>query len=146
MSQRANWTFPTSIRCGTDRIAELAEACRAAGIARPLLATDRVLAANKITDNALTHLDADGLGRPPTEDHVAAAAAYLGIGGGFDGFLERVIALRAEAEMPKSLGAPGIDRTHVDQSTRMALNDPSAAGNPVPVTENTARSILLDAL
>ena len=39
---RANWNYPTAIRFGAGRIAELPEACRAAGIARPLLVTDTV--------------------------------------------------------------------------------------------------------
>ena len=38
-----NWNYPTAIRFGAGRIAELAEACRAAGIKRPLLVTDRGL-------------------------------------------------------------------------------------------------------
>jgi alcohol dehydrogenase class IV len=40
----ANWNYPTSIRFGAGRIAELGEACRALGIERPLLVTDPALA------------------------------------------------------------------------------------------------------
>ncbi len=39
-----NWNFPTAIRFGAGRIAELAGACRSLGISRPLLVTDPVLA------------------------------------------------------------------------------------------------------
>jgi len=39
-----NWNYPTSIRFGVGRIAELAEACQAVGIKRPLLVTDPGLA------------------------------------------------------------------------------------------------------
>src|SRR5690606_41975553 len=35
-----NWNFPTKIRFGAGRIKELADACAAAGINRPLLVTD----------------------------------------------------------------------------------------------------------
>ena len=38
------WNFPTRVITGPGRIAELADACRANGIARPLLVTDRGLA------------------------------------------------------------------------------------------------------
>ncbi len=38
------WNFPTRVITGAGRIAELPEACRAYGIARPLLVTDRGLA------------------------------------------------------------------------------------------------------
>lgn len=42
---RGNWNYPTSIRFGAGRIAELPDACKALGIARPLLVTDPGLAA-----------------------------------------------------------------------------------------------------
>jgi alcohol dehydrogenase class IV len=41
---RGNWSYPTSIRFGVGRIAELADACKAVGIKRPLLVTDPGLA------------------------------------------------------------------------------------------------------
>ena len=40
MTQKANWNYPTSVRFGAGRIAELADACKGAGIARPLFVTD----------------------------------------------------------------------------------------------------------
>ena len=45
MSQKANWNYPTSVRFGVDRIAELADACKTCGISRPLFVTDPGLAA-----------------------------------------------------------------------------------------------------
>ncbi|MEM6712742.1 MAG: iron-containing alcohol dehydrogenase, partial [Pseudomonadota bacterium] len=53
----ATWSYPTSIRFGVGRIAELGEACHAAGIAKPLLVTDRGLADAPITIRALDLLD-----------------------------------------------------------------------------------------
>ena len=49
----ANWSYPTAVRFGAGRIAELAEACGAAGITRPLLVTDAGLAKLPITAQAL---------------------------------------------------------------------------------------------
>ncbi len=63
MSQTANWSYPTAIRFGAGRIKELADACNAAGIRRPLLVTDKGLADLPITSNALDLLDQAGLGR-----------------------------------------------------------------------------------
>jgi len=40
----ANWSYPTAIRFGAGRIGEIVSACREAGISRPLLVTDPVLA------------------------------------------------------------------------------------------------------
>ncbi|EDM45826.1 iron-containing alcohol dehydrogenase [Marinobacter algicola] len=41
MTLSANWSYPTDIRFGAGRIAELGECCAEAGIKRPLLVTDR---------------------------------------------------------------------------------------------------------
>src|SRR5262245_57415525 len=37
---QGNWNYPTAIRFGAGRIKELSEACKAVGIAKPLLVTD----------------------------------------------------------------------------------------------------------
>ena len=63
MTLTANWSYPTAIRFGAGRIAELPEACAAAGITKPLLVTDRGLAGLPITARALDILEAAGLGR-----------------------------------------------------------------------------------
>ncbi|MBS8228228.1 iron-containing alcohol dehydrogenase [Vannielia litorea] len=63
MSLTGNWSYPTAIRFGAGRIAELPEACIAAGITKPLLVTDKGLKSMEITTQALDILDAAGLGR-----------------------------------------------------------------------------------
>ena len=63
MQLKTNWSYPTTIKFGAGRIAELGDACKAAGIGRPLLVTDRALASLPITQQALDILDASGLGR-----------------------------------------------------------------------------------
>jgi len=78
-----NWNFPTAIRFGAGRIGELAEACRAAGINRPLVVTDAGLASLPITANALAVLADGGLApglfsdvRPnPTDGNLADGVA-----------------------------------------------------------------------
>ena len=57
----ANWNYPTAIRFGAGRIAELAEACRSAGMKRPLLVTDPVLRPLPITLKALEILQLAGV-------------------------------------------------------------------------------------
>jgi len=92
MTLTGNWSYPTTIRFGAGRIAELPEACRAAGIARPLVVTDRGLSGLAVTATALDILEAAGLGRAlfsevdpnPTEANLAAGVeAYRA--GGHDG-------------------------------------------------------------
>ncbi|WP_106746211.1 iron-containing alcohol dehydrogenase [Yoonia maritima] len=63
MSITANWSYPTAIRFGAGRISEIADACAAAGIKKPLLVTDRGLADMAITTKTLDLLEAAGLGR-----------------------------------------------------------------------------------
>ena len=63
MTLAGNWSYPTAVRFGAGRIAELPEACAEAGIGAPLLVTDRTLAKLPVADRALDLLDAAGLGR-----------------------------------------------------------------------------------
>ena len=63
MTLSANWSYPTDIRFGAGRIAELGECCKEAGITRPLLVTDRGLASLPITQDTLDLMEKAGLGR-----------------------------------------------------------------------------------
>ena len=78
--------------------------------------------------------------RHAIEDRINAAAAYLGIEGGFDGFRAAVMALREKLAIPANLTAMGVDPARLDELTHMALEDPSCGGNPVAMTfENTRK-------
>jgi alcohol dehydrogenase class IV len=88
----ANWSYPTAIKFGAGRIKELADHCKALGMKRPLLVTDRGLAAMPITQNALDILDAAGLGRaifsdvqPNPDDKNLDAGVKAFKDGGHDG-------------------------------------------------------------
>ncbi len=59
---RGNWNYPTSIRFGPGRIAELPQACTAVGIARPLFVTDPGLAKLAMVKDALETCRRAGLG------------------------------------------------------------------------------------
>ncbi|ODJ91672.1 alcohol dehydrogenase [Pseudomonas viridiflava] len=48
-----DWHYPTSIRAGAGRAAELADACRVTGIKRPLLITDRFLGSTDMIRSAI---------------------------------------------------------------------------------------------
>ncbi|MFK7881589.1 iron-containing alcohol dehydrogenase [Roseobacter sp.] len=63
MSLSANWSYPTAVRFGAGRISEIAEACAAAGMSKPLMVTDKGLADLPITGATLELLTAAGLGR-----------------------------------------------------------------------------------
>jgi alcohol dehydrogenase class IV len=61
MQLRANWNYPTSVRFGAGRIAELAEAAKAARMTRPLFVTDPQLAQMPMTKAAVAQLETAGL-------------------------------------------------------------------------------------
>ena len=75
------------------------------------------------------------------EDRINAAAAYLGIAGGFAGFHERVMELRALLNVPQNLEAMGVLFADLDMLTEMALEDPSCGGNPVVMTRDNTRAL-----
>lgn len=94
MSLTANWSYPTAIRFGAGRIAEIADACAVAGIKKPLLVTDKGLSYLPITQATLDLMEAAGLGRAmfadvdpnPTEIN-AEAGIKMFRDGGHDGVI-----------------------------------------------------------
>jgi alcohol dehydrogenase class IV len=85
----ANWNYPTAIRFGAGRVAELGEACRGLGIERPLLVTDPALAKLPMVRDSL---EAAGAGlfceihaNPVGADVEAGLAAWRS--GGHDGVI-----------------------------------------------------------
>jgi alcohol dehydrogenase len=57
---KANWNYPTSVRFGAGRIAELPDALRAAGIDKPLLVTDAGLVNLPVTQHTIRLLEDAG--------------------------------------------------------------------------------------
>lgn len=84
--------------------------------------------------------------RPAIETRISAAADYLGIDGGFDGFYDFLAALIAQLEIPPNLTALGVTDPDVDAVVRAALTDPSAGGNPVEMTYDNTKSLLQSCL
>lgn len=89
MSLTGNWSYPTAIKFGAGRIAELPEACAQTGMKRPLLVTDRGLRDLPITTATLDIMEAAGLGRAifadvdpnPNEMNLAAGLEVYRAGG-----------------------------------------------------------------
>ncbi len=79
--------------------------------------------------------------RTAIEARIVRAAAYLGIDGGFDGFRDRIMALREAFGIPASLGEMGVEAARLDELTAMALEDPSCGGNPVALTAENTRAL-----
>jgi alcohol dehydrogenase len=82
--------------------------------------------------------------RKPIEEKIIRAAAYLGIAGGFDGFYDYVLKLRADLGVPDTLTKMGIAGDRIDELAAMAIEDPSAGGNPVPLTLENTKALFRD--
>ena len=108
----ANWNYPTSIRFGAGRVAELPRACRRLGIERPLLVTDPALAEMAMVRDALA---ATGAGlfsaihpNPTGADIEAGLAAFregdhdgvIAFGGGSALDVGKVVAFMAGQSRP----------------------------------------------
>ena len=79
--------------------------------------------------------------RRKIEKDIVRAAAYLGIKGGFNGFLRWILALRKEIGIPHALKDIGIDTKRLNEVAAMAIKDPSAGGNPIQFTEKQYKAL-----
>jgi len=80
--------------------------------------------------------------RPAIEDKMRRLAAYLGLpSADFDGFLDWVLALRAEIGIPHTLAEIGVGEHHIAALAPQALADPSTGGNPLPMSEDDFREL-----
>ncbi|MBC7737232.1 MAG: iron-containing alcohol dehydrogenase [Candidatus Saccharibacteria bacterium] len=149
-----NWSYPTPIKFGVGRISELAEQCKAVGIAKPLLVTDKALASLPITIAALDSLAAAGLGRAvfsevdpnPNETNMADGIAMY-LAGGHDGVicfgggsaldLGKMIALMAHQDAALSVW----DLEDVDDWYTRADADKIAPIIAVPTTAGTGSEV-----
>lgn len=98
------------------------------------------------TTNAVVMQPVLRFNRPAVEGRLARAAAYLGLSGGFEGFYAFVGALNAQLGIPSSLTALGVKSPQIDALVASALRDPSTGGNPVEMTAENTRALLLDCL
>ena len=149
-----NWSYPTAIKFGVGRISELADHCKAAGVKKPLLVTDKALASLPITADAVAILKAAGLGTAvfsevdpnPNETNMAdGIKAYLA--GGHDGVicfgggsaldLGKMIALMAHQKKELSVW----DLEDIDDWYTRADGDKIAPIIAVPTTAGTGSEV-----
>jgi len=117
MTLVANWSYPTAVRFGAGRISEIVDACKSAGISRPLLVTDKGLASMEITIRTLDLMEAGNMGRAvfsdvdpnPNENNVADGLkvyregkhdGVIAFGGGSGLDLGKVLAFMAHQTRP----------------------------------------------
>jgi len=79
--------------------------------------------------------------RPAIEAKIQRLAAYCGMAPSFDTFLKAVLDLRRSLGVPHTLPEFKVDASKRDLIGDMAVVDPTAGGNPVPVTKELALDI-----
>ncbi|MCR9114071.1 MAG: iron-containing alcohol dehydrogenase, partial [Rhodobacteraceae bacterium] len=154
--QPQDWTFPVPIAYGPGRVSEIGQRCRAMGLTRPLIVTDRGSAALPFVAQVRDHLENAGLSSAvysdispnPRDDEIAAGRAafrsdghdaIIAIGGGsaMDG--AKSICLTANNSM--DLWAFDYDKTppHMEEGTSFPrlITIPTTAGTGAE-TESTA--------
>ncbi len=112
-----SWSYPTTIRAGAGKMAELPDHCRALGLKRPLLVTDKGLLDHAMIKRALADLQAAGIaaavfgevqGNPTDRNLEDGIRAYLdgghdgiiAIGGGSAMDVGKLVALMARQTIP----------------------------------------------
>lgn len=84
--------------------------------------------------------------RSAIEAPIERLTAYLGIAGGFDGFMQAILELRQTLQVPHTLReliadfAP--DQARKELIAEMAIVDPTAGGNPIKLTREGALQLL----
>ena len=80
--------------------------------------------------------------RPAIEERITRLAAYLGLSNpGFDSFLTFVLKLRQDIGVPHTLRELVVGEPEVELIADMAIIDPSASGNPLPLSRDDAIGI-----
>ncbi|MFL5090798.1 MAG: iron-containing alcohol dehydrogenase, partial [Xanthobacteraceae bacterium] len=84
--------------------------------------------------------------RKAIEDRIKRLAAYVGLKPSFRAFLDWMLELRADIGVPHTLVGLNIGDDQLDLIVAMALKDPTAGGNPVPLDKRAVRTIFRRAL
>ena len=81
------------------------------------------------------------------EERIDRLTQYMGLAEtGFDSFLNWVLAIREELAIPHSLATIGIDDAKSETVGKMAVEDPSAGGNPISFSEEQYKDIFVAAV
>ena len=98
------------------------------------------------TTNAVVMQAVLNFNRRAVEARLDTAAAYLGIGGGYEGFHARVGEINRLFGIPANLTELGVTNPDLDALTDSALADQSTGGNPVIMNRDNTRQLLEDCL
>ncbi len=98
------------------------------------------------TTNAVVMQNVLTFNRSAVEERLNIAAAYLELEGGYEGFYNLVGELNSTFSIPKNLTELGVENPDIDLVVKEALADPSTGGNPIEMTTDNTRKLLLACL
>ncbi|RLU00748.1 iron-containing alcohol dehydrogenase [Ketobacter sp.] len=85
--------------------------------------------------------------RSAIEDRIVRLARYLNLEeASFAGFLQWILALRAQVGIPHGLSALGIDTTQATVVAAMSARDPAAGGNPIAFSTAQYEALFREAI
>ncbi len=85
--------------------------------------------------------------RSAVESRIERLGRYIGLSDtGFDSFMDWVLSLRAEINIPSTLSELGIDDQQSHRIGQMAVQDPSAGTNPITYSAEDYERLFLSAL
>ena len=84
--------------------------------------------------------------RAAIEDKILRLARTLELPASFDAVLDWVLMLREQLDVPPTLAELGVTDAHAERIAEMALADPTAGGNPIPLELTATRRLFLAAL
>jgi alcohol dehydrogenase class IV len=85
--------------------------------------------------------------RKAIEEKLTRVSAYLGLKRpGFTSFLDYTLKLREDLGVPHDLFSLGVKKPDIGLMAKMAPLDPTAGGNPVPLTEKDAARLFEQAM
>lgn len=79
--------------------------------------------------------------RSAIEEKIERLAGFIGLRPDFDAFLDWLMAFREGLGVPNTLPGLKVDDAKFDTMAKMAPEDPTAGGNPVPLTEKDAAAL-----
>ena len=80
--------------------------------------------------------------RPAVEERFARLCNWLGIDGGFDGFMNYLLSMRHSLGIPNTLADIGVGDDQFDRLATMAVEDPSMGTNPIALTTEDCVTLL----
>ena len=84
------------------------------------------------------------MNRSAISQRIERLAAYMGLPEpSFDGFMSWLLSLRRDIGIPETLQAVGLTLEDCELFAPLAINDPSASTNPVPMTLEYTNTLLV---